>query len=81
MAEIRTSRFEGLGFQGTLLRSPNREPQEYNRNLTGIYLPGSSYSIIFLLHSWGSLFGVPIRNHLGLGLCQDHSSEVSRFLL
>ena len=25
----------------------------------GIYLPGSLYSIIFLLYSWGSLFGVP----------------------
>ena len=35
------------------------EPQEYNRNITGIYLPGSLYSIIFLLYSWGSLFGVP----------------------
>ena len=47
--------------KGTLLGVPNREPQEYSTNIIGIYLPGSLYSIIFLLHSWGSLFGVPIR--------------------
>ena len=41
--------------------TPNREPQEYSRNMTGIYLPGSLYSLKFLLYSWGSLFGVPIR--------------------
>ena len=39
--------------------TPNREPQESSRNIIGIYLPGSFYSIIFLLYSWGSLFGVP----------------------
>ena len=44
---------------GTLLGIPNREPQEYSRNKKGIYLPGSLPSIIFLLYSWGSLFGVP----------------------
>ena len=38
--------------------TPNREPQEYSRNILELYLPGSSYSIIFLLYSWGSLFGV-----------------------
>ena len=38
---------------------PIREPKEYSRNIVGIYLPGSLYSIIFLLDSWGSLFGVP----------------------
>ena len=26
-----------------------------------MYLPGSLYSIILLLYSWGSLFGVPIK--------------------
>ena len=40
--------------------TPNREPQEYSRNIIGIHLPGSLYSIIFLLYSLGSLFGVPI---------------------
>ena len=48
-------------FKGTLLGTPNREPQEYSRYILGIYLPGSLYSIIFLLNSWGSLFGVPSR--------------------
>ena len=48
-------------FKGTLLGTPNREPQEYSRYIIGIYLPGSLYSIIFLLYSWGSLFGVPSR--------------------
>ena len=45
-----------LHSKGTLLGTPNREPQEYSRNIIGIYLPGSP----FLLYSWGSLFGVPI---------------------
>ena len=45
----------------TLLGTPNREPQEYSRYIIGIYLPGSLYSIIFLLYSWGSRFGVPSR--------------------
>ena len=48
--------------EGTVLGTPNREPQEYSRNIMGIYLPGSSYSIIFLLYSWGSLFGFPIKS-------------------
>ena len=48
-------------YKGTLLGTPNREPQEYSRYIIGIYLPGSLYSIIFLLYSWGSLFGVPSR--------------------
>ena len=47
--------------KGTLLGTPKREPQEYSRYIIGIYLPGSLYSIIFLLYSWGSLFGVPSR--------------------
>ena len=47
--------------KGTLLGTPNREPQEYSRYIIAIYLPGSLYSIIFLLYSWGSLFGVPSR--------------------
>ena len=45
----------------TLMGNPNREPQEYSRNIIGICPPGSFYSIIFLLYSWGSLFGVPIK--------------------
>ena len=30
----------------------------------GIYLPESLYSLVLLLYSWGSLFGVPIRTLL-----------------
>ena len=41
------------------MATPNREPQECGRNIRehkdlGRYIP-----IIFLLYSWGSLFGVP----------------------
>ena len=55
-------------FKGTLLGTPNREPQEYSKHIVGIYLPGSLYSIIFLPYSWGSPFGVPSRVPLALGL-------------
>ena len=41
--------------------TPNREPQEYSRNLIEYKDPGRYIPIIFLLYSWGSLFGVPIR--------------------
>ena len=50
-----------LDGKGTLLGTPNWEPQEYSRYIIGIYLPRSLYSIVFLLYSWGSLFGVPSR--------------------
>ena len=50
--------------KGTLLGTPNRELQEYSRNIIGIYPPGSLYSLLVLLYSWGSLFGVPIRTLL-----------------
>ena len=39
----------------------NREPQEYSRNLMEYKDPGRYIPIIFLLYSWGSLFGVPFR--------------------
>ena len=45
--------------------TPNREPQEYSRNIIEYIVeqkdPGRSIPIIFLLYSWGSLFGVPIK--------------------
>ena len=50
----------GLENKWTVMGTPHREPQEYSRNIIVIYLQGCSYSIIFLLYSWGSLFGVPI---------------------
>ena len=37
-----------------------RRPQEYSRNTIEYKDPGKCIPIIFLLYSWGSLFGVPI---------------------
>ena len=51
-------------FKGALMGTPNlgfrvrAEPQEHNRNLP---IPGPLYSNRFLLYSWASLFGVPIK--------------------
>ena len=45
----------------TLLGTPNREPQEYTRNIMEYKDPGRYIPIIYLLYSWGSLFGVPSR--------------------
>ena len=47
--------------KGTLLGTPNREPQEYSRNIMEYKDPGRYIPIIYLLYSWGSLFGVPSR--------------------
>ena len=47
-----------------LMGTLNSQPQEYSRNIIGIYLQESFYSIIFLLHSSCSLFEVPIRTLL-----------------
>ena len=66
-----------LKLKGTLLGTPNREPQEYSRYIIGIYLPGSLYSIIFLLYSWGSLFGVPSRVPLKLSCRDSEAAEKS----
>ena len=55
---------KGLGqrfYKGTLLGSPNREPQEYSRNIMEYKDPGRYIPIIYLLYSWGSRFGVPSR--------------------
>ena len=48
-------------YKRTLLGTPNREPQEYSRNIMECKEPGRYNSIIYLLCSWGSLFGVPSR--------------------
>ena len=39
--------------------TPNREPQEYSRNIKEYKDPGRYIPIFFLLYSLGSLFGVP----------------------
>ena len=36
----------------------NREPQESSRNIMEYKDPCSYIPILFLLHAWGSLFGV-----------------------
>ena len=43
--------------------TPNREPQEYSRNILECKDPGRYIPIIFLLLvcAWGSLFGIPIK--------------------
>ena len=41
--------------------TPNREPQEHSRNRKEYKDPGRYIPIIFLLYSWGSLSGVPIK--------------------
>ena len=66
-------------FKGTLLGTPNWEPQEYSRYIIGIYLPGSLYAIIFLLYSWGSLFGVPIRVPLVLACRNEGFQKLESF--
>ena len=40
--------------------TPNREPQEYSRNIIEYEDPGSYFPIIFLLYSWGSCLGFPL---------------------
>ena len=41
--------------------TPDRETQECCRNIIECEDPGRYIPIIFLLYSWGSLFGVPIK--------------------
>ena len=58
--------------------TPNRKPEEYSRNIIGIYLPGSLRSFISLLHSWGSVFGVPSEVPLFITYCRSPSGFSSR---
>ena len=58
---IFTSDAMGASHKGTLLGTPNREPQEYSRNIMEYKDPGWYIPIIYLLYSWGSRFGVPSR--------------------
>ena len=39
--------------------TPNREPQEYSRNIIEYKDPSRYVPIVILLYSWGSQFGVP----------------------
>ena len=40
----------------------DRESQEYTRNIIVYKGPGRYVPIIFLLYSWGSLFGFPLES-------------------
>ena len=64
LRDLNAPRLDASANKRTLLGTPNREPQEYSRNRVGFYLPGYLYSTRFILYSWGSLFGVPIRTVL-----------------
>ena len=57
--------------KGTLLGTPNGEPQEYSRNIMEYKDPGRYIPIIYLLYSWGSLFGVPSRVPLVWDACKE----------
>ena len=51
-----------MGFRGkgTLMGTPNTEPQEYSRSRMECRDPGRYIPSRFPLYSWGSLFGVSI---------------------
>ena len=51
--------FEWAADKGTVMETPNREPQEYSKIIIEYKDPGKYIPIKFLLYSWGSLFGVP----------------------
>ena len=57
--------------------TPNREPREYSRNIVEYKDPGKYTPILFLLYSWGSVFGAPVKVPLveeeesGLNKCQQ----------
>ena len=59
---------EGSTEQRTLLGTPDREPQEYSRNIVEYKDPGRCIPIIYLLYSWSSRFGVPSRVPLLVGM-------------
>ena len=57
--------------EGTLLGTPNREPQEYSRYIIGIYLPGSLYIPLYSCRILGvpstvSLYRDPLVSRLRL---------------
>ena len=53
--------------KSVLMGTPNREPREYSRHVIENQYPGRYIPIIFLLHCWGSLFGVPSKVPLEVG--------------
>ena len=75
----RDTLFQGfIEIKGTLLGTPNREPQEYSRNIMEYKDPDRYIDIIYLLYSWGSLFGVPSR--VPLEMAWAHVRRFTRLL-
>ena len=68
---------EALIIKGT----PNREPQEYSRNIMVYKDPGRYIPIIYLLYSWGSQFGVPSRVPLYYGDLQRDPADMKEDLM
>ena len=69
--------------KGTLLETPNREPQEYSRNIMEYKDPGRYIPIIYLLYSGGSRLGVPSRVPAVVEEClhaQERGSKTWRLL-
>ena len=65
-----------MNSKGTLLGTPNREPQEYGRNIMEYEDPGRYIPIIYLLHSWSSLFGVPSRVPVNSGCGREFVQQL-----
>ena len=65
-----------------LMGTPNMEPQEHSRNIIEHKDPGGYILIIFLLFSWGSLFGLPSKVPLWGGdpHCKSYTTGESQSL-
>ena len=56
--------------------TPNREPQEYSRNILEDEDPGRYIPTVFLLYFWGSLYWVPRKVSLyGIGVVEHEASD------
>ena len=63
--------------------TPNREPQQCGRKIIEYMDPAGYIPIIFLLYSWGSLFGAPIKVPISLSnhpFESTHPPEATRKL-
>ena len=64
--------------KAALVGTPSREPQEYNRHIMEDKDPGRYIPTIILLYSWGSLFGVPNKVPLLMGVKKSISTNGPR---
>ena len=57
--------------------TPKREPQEYSRNIIEYKDPDGYIPILFLLYSWGSLFGFPLKSlYLYVCVCERRLFQI-----